>query len=270
LFVSDGASVNTNYGIYSEAKGAAINYAAKMRGRMLIEGHNGGTGGADSTSTVFQASVTHTRFNDTYALYGYSRPQPGYGYGVFGYGGWRGVYGYADGSGYSGYVYGVTGSANSGTGGTAIGIYGSASGGDNNWAGYFSGDAFISSDLRIATTTQATGYALSVNGKIACEEVLVQDLASWPDYVFSEEYKLMSLPELEKSIELNKHLPGLPPAAEVEKNGIVVGEMQVKLLEKIEELTIHLIDQNKQISELQSEINKLKADNERIQKSIKN
>jgi hypothetical protein len=270
LFVSDGVSATaTNYALFAESKGALINYAAQMRGRMLIQGHNGGTGGADSTANVLTTQVTHTRFNDTRAIDAYSRPQPGYGIGVYGSGGYRGVYGYADGAGYSGSVAGVYGYGFSGTGGTAYGVYGFASGGDNNYAGYFSGDVVVSSDLRVGTTTQATGYALSVNGKIACTEVLVQATSSWPDYVFSDNYELMSLPELENSIKINKHLPGIPSAREVEKNGISLGEMQTVLVEKVEELTLHLIDQNKLITDLQQEVKALKAENEAIRHSIK-
>lgn len=121
-------------------------------------------------------------------------------------------------------------------------------------------DIFIKSDGRvcIGTTTAATGYALSVNGKAACTEVLVDNTADWPDYVFSDEYDLMSLEELEKSIKTNNHLPGIPSASEVEENGILLGEMQKNLLEKIEELTLYTIEQDKQIQELQVQIEALK------------
>lgn len=85
----------------------------------------------------------------------------------------------------------------------------------------------------------AAGYKLSVNGKIMLEGVRVQFDADWPDYVFDKGYKLRSLPELETFINLNKHLPNVPPAAEVGKKGIDLGEMNGKLLEKIEELTLY-------------------------------
>jgi hypothetical protein len=88
---------------------------------------------------------------------------------------------------------------------------------------------------------------------------MVQEPANWPDYVFSKHYKLMSLPELEKYIRENDHLPGIPSAKEAAENGIGLGDMQKKLLEKIEELTLHLILQNEQIESMQSEINALKA-----------
>ncbi len=69
LFVSDGVSTTaTNYALFAESKGALINYAAQMRGRMLIQGHNGGTGGADSTANVLTSQVTHTRSSMTLVL----------------------------------------------------------------------------------------------------------------------------------------------------------------------------------------------------------
>ncbi|MBP6871508.1 MAG: hypothetical protein KBC43_05835 [Bacteroidales bacterium] len=120
-------------------------------------------------------------------------------------------------------------------------------------------DIFIKSDGRvcIGTSTAATGYALSVNGKAACTEVLVDNTADWPDYVFSDDYDLMSLEELEQSIKENNHLPGIPSATEVEENGILLGEMQKNLLEKVEELTLYTIMQDKQIKELQMKIEAL-------------
>jgi hypothetical protein len=178
-----------------------------------------------------------------------------------------GVRGTANAATYTGSSYGVFGEA-TGTSGTRIGVYGTASGGTTNWAAYFAGDAYVSSDLRIATTTQATGYALSVNGKIACEEVLVEDLANWPDYVFAENYKLMTLPELEKSIKENNHLPGLPSAAEIENNGLMLGDVQKKMMEKIEELTLYTIEQGKLINELQQKMESLEKENAKLMESI--
>lgn len=276
VFAADGAATTasyTNFGVYGLAKNANINLAGKFTGRVEVDGHPNSTEAADYTSTVFKSTVNHTITADTRAVDGVSVPADGYGIGVNGTGGFMGVRGTADGGAYGFSVYGVYGNA-SGTAGTRIGVYGTASGGDNNWAGYFAGDAYISSDLRIATTTQATGYALSVNGKVACEEVLVEDIASWPDYVFAEEYDLMSLEEVEKSIKENNHLPGIPSAAEIEENGLLLGDMQKMLIEKVEELTLYAIDQNKIIKsqgdlinemqqklvELEKETRKLRSD----------
>ena len=271
IFISDGINATSNnYGIFGQAKGGAVNYAGRYKGRVLIEGYKVGEGAADSLYTLFSSQVKHNAYTDTRAIEGISKPQPGYGIGVYGEGGYMGTYAFANAGSYSGYAYGVYGSA-SGTAGTRIGIYGYAYGGAANWAGYFSsGSVYIANDLRIGTQQQATGYSLSVNGKIACSEVLVQALASWPDYVFAKDYKLISLPELEQSIQKNKHLPGIPSAKEIEAGGIKVGEIQNKLLEKVEELTLHLIDQNKQIADMKEEINVLKSENALIKKVINN
>ena len=68
----------------------------------------------------------------------------------------------------------------------------------------------------------ASGYKLTVTGKVICEEVKVQLRSAWPDYIFADGYKLKPLFEVEQFIAKNKHLPNIPSAAEVEKNGIEV------------------------------------------------
>jgi hypothetical protein len=131
--------------------------------------------------------------------------------------------------------------------------------------GGYRNDLIIKSDGRvcIGTTTAATGYALNVNGKAVCTEVLVEALASWPDYVFADDYELMSLGDLEKSIKENKHLPGIPSAAEIEENGILLGDMQTKLLKKVEELTLYTIEQDKKIEELQKKFEALEKESQK-------
>jgi len=118
-----------------------------------------------------------------------------------------------------------------------------------------------SGDVTIGNTTPAAGYKLTVEGKVACREVMVQASGSWPDYVFNEEYELMNLKQLEESIEKNNHLPGIPSTAEIEEKGFSLGEMQRIFLEKIEELTLYTIEQGKQIEELQRTIEALKKEN---------
>lgn len=87
---------------------------------------------------------------------------------------------------------------------------------------------------------------LTVNGTIRSKEVKVE-ASPWPDYVFDESYDLRSLAETEQYIKDNKHLPNIPSVAEVSENGIELGEMNAKLLEKIEELTLHQIKQQHMI-----------------------
>jgi hypothetical protein len=100
---------------------------------------------------------------------------------------------------------------------------------------------------------------VSVNGKIMCEELKVQDSGSWPDYVFDKSYQLNSLHEVEKYIEENNHLPGIPNACTVEENGVEIGNMQKLLLQKIEELTLYMIDADKRIKALETENQALKG-----------
>ena len=92
-------------------------------------------------------------------------------------------------------------------------------------------------------------YKLSVNGNIRSKEVVVE--TGWADYVFHKNYKLPSLKDVEKYIELNKHLPNIPSAAEIEANGLHLGDTQKKMMEKIEELTLYLIEANKRIEKLE-------------------
>ncbi len=114
-------------------------------------------------------------------------------------------------------------------------------------------------NVRIGNATVPTGYKFAVAGKVICEEVKVKLASSgWPDYVFDQKYRLMPLNELKKFIDTNKHLPGIPAAAVVEKEGFEMGEMQRKLLEKVEELTLHILELDQKIRELE---NKLSAKN---------
>ncbi len=90
---------------------------------------------------------------------------------------------------------------------------------------------------------------------------------SVPDYVFSSDYKLKNLAEVEDFIKTNSHLPNIPKAEEIETNGQDVGDLQLKLLEKIEELMLYTIQQQKQINQQQKEIKALQA---QLNESTKN
>ncbi|WP_421876497.1 hypothetical protein [Marinoscillum sp.] len=99
--------------------------------------------------------------------------------------------------------------------------------------------------------------SLEVNGTIRSKEVKVE-ASPWPDYVFSEGYDLMSLAEISDYIAENQHLPGMPSAKQVAKEGVALGEMNAKLLEKVEELTLYVISLQNQLHQQQREINELK------------
>ncbi|WP_421876511.1 hypothetical protein [Marinoscillum sp.] len=93
-----------------------------------------------------------------------------------------------------------------------------------------------------------------VGGTIRSKEIKVE-ASPWPDYVFAEDYDLMSLAEIADYITENQHLPGMPSAEEVADQGISLGEMNVRLLEKIEELTLHVIRLEKELNKLKNESN---------------
>jgi hypothetical protein len=105
-----------------------------------------------------------------------------------------------------------------------------------------------------ATTTipAGSGYKLAVSGGILTEKVRVatSGTAFWADYVFDKSFKLKSLKEVENFIKENKHLPDVPSTTDVTKNGIDLAETQALLLQKIEELTLYVIQQQKEIDKL--------------------
>nr|WP_199157665.1 hypothetical protein [Pedobacter sp. ASV2] len=121
---------------------------------------------------------------------------------------------------------------------------------------------FMDLNGRVGIGTTTPDEKLAVNGKIHTQEVRV-DLKGWPDYVFEPGYKVGTLEELERYINANKHLPEMPSAKEVEANGIELGEMNKLLLKKVEELTLHMIEQQKEMMNLKKEINVLKDCNKR-------
>lgn len=110
-------------------------------------------------------------------------------------------------------------------------------------------------------TEVVSGYRLAVAGTILAERIKVKATGTWPDYVFEDTYELPSLQSVEQYIKVNKHLPGVPSAAEVSKNDIDIAEMNVILLKKVEELTRYLIDQQKkyddEISQLKKQVTAL-------------
>jgi hypothetical protein len=119
------------------------------------------------------------------------------------------------------------------------------------------GKIYIGNTASYPTTTG--NYKLFVEGGILTEKVKValRSTTNWADYVFANDYKLMPLSEVEEFITVNKHLPGVASASELVKNGIDVVEMQSKQMEKIEELMLYVLQQNKKIEELQKQVQAL-------------
>lgn len=112
------------------------------------------------------------------------------------------------------------------------------------------GNAVVTGALRVGNTTTPSGYKLAVDGRIICTEVMVRLIANWPDYVFNEQHKKLPLLKLEEYIRLHNHLPGIPSATDIEKKGLPLAEMQRLQMEKIEELTLYIIELKKEIEAL--------------------
>lgn len=110
----------------------------------------------------------------------------------------------------------------------------------------------------VGTTTIPTAFKFAVAGNMIAEELRVELETDWPDYVFNNDYKLMPLPELESFIEAKGHLPNVPTAEKIEEQkGVDVGELQRTLLEKVEELTLYIIQINKENETLKKRVEEL-------------
>ena len=106
-------------------------------------------------------------------------------------------------------------------------------------------------NVGIGTTNPNQNYKLSVNGKIRAKEVVVE--TGWSDFVFDEGYELKTLKEVEQFINEHGHLPGIPSATEVDENGVKLGEMGSKLLMKIEELTLYMMQMKAELEQIKQE-----------------
>jgi len=110
----------------------------------------------------------------------------------------------------------------------------------------------------LTTSAYYPDYKLSVDGTILCKELIVSVMTEdWADFVFKKDYKLMPLTELEQKIKKEGKLPDIPSAFDVEKKGVNITQVQAKLLQKVEELTLYVIDINKENQRLKEKINSL-------------
>lgn len=113
----------------------------------------------------------------------------------------------------------------------------------------------ISGNGYIGIGTENPTTKLDVRGAISAEEVKVQVLTG-ADHVFNQDYDLKPLSEVEAFVKENKHLPEIPSEKQMQENGLSMNEFQIKLLQKIEELTLYTINQEKRLNEQQSVIEK--------------
>lgn len=141
----------------------------------------------------------------------------------------------------------------------------------NRWQ-YAGGVLYDSADNIGIGTNDTKGYKLAVNGTAIFTKVRVKTAGTWPDYVFKQGYALPDLGELERFVREHKHLPGIVSEQEVARNGIDVGDHQAALLQKVEELTLYLIEEHKRLKEqeqamklLQEQTQQLQQQNQQLQ-----
>lgn len=115
-----------------------------------------------------------------------------------------------------------------------------------------SGQVTLNGKIGINTTNDVEDYALAVNGGVITTKVYVKEVNNWPDYVFNEDYTLLTLNELKDYVEEHRHLPGVPSEKELAENGYDIHEIQHVMMEKIEEMTRYILI-------LQAEIDSLKS-----------
>lgn len=139
-----------------------------------------------------------------------------------------------------------------------------------------SGTILIGTQSPLTNTTIPPNTKLAVNGNLLARKLTVNQ-ETWADYVFNKSYQLPKLPDVEKYILANKHLPEIPSTQQIQKNGLDVGNTQELLLKKIEELTLYMIEQNKKsdqqlamIKGQQQSIQLLKRKLSRLQKQVRN
>ena len=152
---------------------------------------------------------------------------------------------------------------------TAVGATVNLSGMSYNHTAYFNGTGvnYFAGSIGIGTSTTGTAYKLAVEGTVGARKVKVTQ-AAWADFVFQPDYHLLSLTELEKYVDANRHLPEIPAAADVARDGIDLGELDKKLLQKIEELTLYLIEMQKKNDMVEEENRQIKVQYKQLLKRI--
>ncbi|MEN8194803.1 MAG: hypothetical protein ABFS12_18425, partial [Bacteroidota bacterium] len=112
----------------------------------------------------------------------------------------------------------------------------------------------INSNGDVGIGTWSNEHKLAVAGSIITEEVIVKLQSNWPDHVFNDDYQLPELADVKQFIQENNHLEGIPSENELQNNGINLANIQSKLLQKIEELTLYIIKQDEDINKLKDEL----------------
>ncbi len=123
---------------------------------------------------------------------------------------------------------------------------------DYSWVENNGNLIYSNGNVALGTSNIPTDYTLAISGAVISEETEISMISNWPDYVFNDDYNLPSLTEVEEHIREHGHLINIPSAKKVEVSGVDAGEMNRLLLEKVEELTLYVIDHKKRIENLRS------------------
>ncbi|MBQ0735003.1 hypothetical protein [Aquimarina celericrescens] len=143
-------------------------------------------------------------------------------------------------------------------------------GGDFTGGTFIGGHKIVFPNANIGIGTSNPDSKLTVKGKIHAEEVKIDLSVPAPDYVFKKEYDLPTLEKVQQYIQEKGHLPNIPSAKIMETEGVELGEMNMKLLEKIEELTLYIIEQEKEIEKFKTYKNKIEELERKLDLLLKN
>jgi hypothetical protein len=149
--------------------------------------------------------------------------------------------------------------------------------GPSLWASGFAGIKFFTNKLPrisinvdgnvgIGTITPGS-YKLAVEGTLGARRIKVTQVLNWADFVFHPDYQLAPLQEVENYIRANRHLAGIPTTEEVQKEGVDLGEMNKLLLQKVEELTLYMIEEHKEKQKMQNQIDLLLSEVKEIKEA---
>lgn len=137
-----------------------------------------------------------------------------------------------------------------------------------SWGSYTNDYMTMLASGNLGIGTSSPEHKLDIVGTARAHQIIVNTQKT-ADFVFESDYKLQSLDQINAFITTNKHLPGIQSAVQMEKEGLNVGQFQIDLLQKIEELTLHLIEKDKQIREQQSEMDAIKENLKLLNEKLK-